>query len=66
MSAILDRQPARHLANLYSAVRLFVNYFQPSFHPLTKRRNGGSVTRLYSKPATPCDRLLSRDAVRGD
>ena len=44
-------------------MRLYVNYFQPSFQLLTKSRNGGSVTRRHSKPATPCDRLLERDDV---
>ena len=51
------------MAHLYGAVRLYVNYFQPSFQLLTKSRNGGSVTKRYSKPATPCDRLLDRDDV---
>ena len=51
------------LAHLYGAVRLYVNYFQPSFQLLAKSREGGSVTKRYSKPATPCDRLLSRDDV---
>ena len=51
------------LAHLYGAMRLYVNYFQPSFQLLTKSRNGGSVTRRYSKPATPCNRLLDRDDV---
>ena len=51
------------LAHLYGAMRLYVNYFQPSFQLLTKSRNGGSVTKRYSKPATPCDRLLDRDDV---
>ena len=51
------------MAHLYGAVRLYVNYFQPSFQLLAKSRNGGSVTRRYSKPATPCDRLLDRDDV---
>ena len=36
------------LAHLYGAMRLYVNYFQPSFQLLTKSRNGGSVTRRYS------------------
>ena len=51
------------MAHVYGAVRLYVNYFQPSFHLLAKSRNGGSVTMLYSKPATPCDRLLDRNDV---
>ena len=51
------------MAHLYGAVRLYVNYFQPSFQLLAKSRNGGSVTKRYSKPATPCDRLLDRNDV---
>ena len=51
------------MAHLYGAVRLYVNYFQPSFQLLAKSRNGGSVTKRYSKPATPCDRLLGREDV---
>ena len=51
------------MAHLYGAVRLYVNYFKPSFQLLAKSRNGGRVTKRYSKPATPCDRLLDRDDV---
>ena len=51
------------LAHLYGAMRLYVNYFQPSFQLLAKTRNGGNVSRRYSRPATPCDRLLDRDDV---
>ena len=51
------------LAHLYGAMRLYVNYFQPSFQLLAKSHNAGSVTKRYSKPATPCDRLLARDNV---
>ena len=51
------------MAHLYGAVRLYVNHFQPSFQLLSKSRNGGSVTKRYRKPATPCDRLLWRDDV---
>ena len=54
------------MAHLYGAVRLYVNYFQPSFQLLAKSRKGGSVTKRYSKPATPCDRLLGRDDVGED
>ena len=51
------------MVHLYGAVRLYVNYFQPSFQLLAKSRNGGSVTKRYSKQATPCDRLLDRNDV---
>ena len=51
------------MAHLYGAMRLYVKHFQPSFQLLERRRNGGSVTKRYRKPATPCDRLLERDEV---
>jgi len=46
------------LAQLYQTVRLYVNYFQPSFKLLEKRREGSRVKKSYRPPATPCDRLL--------
>jgi hypothetical protein len=51
------------LAYLYAAVRLYVNYFQPSFKLLDKTRDGSRVAKRYDKPATPCDRLLAHPAV---
>ena len=53
------------MAHLYGAVRLYVNHFQPSFQLLSKGRNGGSVTKRYRKPATPCD-TLRQAAERND
>ena len=41
------------LAHLYGALRLFVNYFQPSFKLVEKTRDGARVTKRYDKPATP-------------
>ena len=54
------------LAHLYQNVRLYVNYFQPSFKLLGKKRNGAKVTRSYDLPATPCERLLRHPAVDGE
>lgn len=48
---------------LYRAVRLYVNYFQPSFKLLKKTRQGAKVTRKYSKPMTPAERLLEHPGV---
>jgi len=50
---------AAALARLYSAMRLFVNFFQPSFKLAGKTRDGAVVRKRYHLPATPCDRLLS-------
>jgi hypothetical protein len=51
------------LARLYQAVRLFVNYFQPSMKLRSKTRTGAKVKKTYHKPATPCERLLGHAAV---
>ena len=51
------------MAHLYGAVRLYVNYFQPSFKLVEKTRDGASVVKRYSPPATPCDRLTQHDTV---
>ncbi|OJH56123.1 ISNCY family transposase, partial [Agrobacterium pusense] len=57
-------EAAATLAELYRSVRLFVNFFQPSFKLLEKQRNGAMVKKLYSSPATPHQRILS-DARTG-
>ncbi|HUR47930.1 MAG TPA: transposase family protein, partial [Acidimicrobiales bacterium] len=51
------------LARLYQRIRLYVNYFQPSFKLKSKTREGAKVRKRYHKPATPCDRLLTQAAV---
>jgi hypothetical protein len=49
---------AAALAKLYGTVRLFVNFFQPSFKLAEKERDGARVRKRYHKPATPYQRLL--------
>ena len=51
------------LAQLYSASRLYVNFFQPSFKLKSKTRDGGRVSKTYHAPATPCERLLGVDSA---
>ena len=48
----------RQLAELYRAVRLYVNFFQPSVKLLGKVRDGSRVRRTYDAAATPFHRLL--------
>jgi hypothetical protein len=50
---------AAALARLYATVRLFVNFFQPSFKLAGKAREGARVRKRYHPPATPCERLLA-------
>ena len=47
----------RQLAELYRAVRLFVNFFQPSMKLVAKRREGSAVQRTYAPAKTPYRRL---------
>jgi len=51
------------LAQLLQAVRLYVNYFQPSFKLRERVREGSKVKKFYFPPATPCERLLARKDV---
>jgi len=57
------------LATLYRSLRLFVNYFQPSFKLAGKVREDARVKKHYHAPATPYQRLLADprtpDPVRG-
>ena len=46
------------LAKQFQNMRLYVNFFQPSFKLLNKTRIGAKVKKTYHKPATPCERLL--------
>ena len=54
---------AEALARLYSATRLFVNVFQPSFKLAEKTRVGARVRKRYHAPETPCGRLLASDTI---
>ena len=50
---------AAALARLYASLRLFVNFFQPSFKLAAKVRDGAKVRKKYHPPATPYQRLLA-------
>ena len=49
----------RQLAELYRAVRLYVNFFQPSMKLRTKTRTGSRVRRMYGPAQTPFQRVLA-------
>jgi hypothetical protein len=56
-------QTAAVLNKLYTSLRLFVNFFQPSFKLRSKTREGAKVIKKYHPPETPCERLLERKDV---
>ncbi len=53
------------LARLYRPMRLFVNFFQPSFKLAEKQRDGALIRKRYHAPLTPHQRLVAdpRDAA---
>ena len=51
------------MAYLYEALRLYVNFFQPSFKLIDKSRDGATTVKHYSQPTTPCDRLIQHDTT---
>ena len=52
------------MAQLYGALRLYVNFFQPSFKLIAKTREGSATVKRYSPPTTPCDRVIQHDSTR--
>jgi hypothetical protein len=53
----------RQLAELYRAVRLYINFFQPSMKLQNKQRNTGKVRRKYDTAKTPFKRLCATDVI---
>ena len=51
------------LGRLYRLVRLFVNFFQPSFKLKEKVRIGSRVVKRYHPPQTPYARLMDSEAL---
>jgi hypothetical protein len=51
------------LAEVYRALRLYVNFFQPSLKLVLKRREGSQVYRRYDTAQTPFQRLLAADVL---
>jgi hypothetical protein len=54
---------ASELARLYRSMRLFVNFFQPSFKLMEKTRDGARVAKRYHAPLTPFQRVQAHPAV---
>lgn len=49
----------RQLTELYRALRVYVNCFQPSMKLTSKERDGSKVRRIYDQAQTPMQRLLA-------
>jgi Integrase core domain len=53
----------RQLTELYRALRLYINCFQPSMKLLSKERDGKKVRNVYDAAKTPLQRLLLSDIL---
>ncbi len=51
------------LTALYRPLRLYTNYFQPSLHLVSKRREGSKVTKRYDAAQTPYQRMLASPEI---
>ena len=58
-------EAAAALARLEKPMRLFVNFFQPSFRLAEKRRDGALIRKRYHAPLTPHQRLVADPPRRG-
>jgi hypothetical protein len=56
----------RQLVELYRALRLYVNFFQPSLKLKEKRQTGKAVQRIYLPAQTPFERLCAASVLRED
>jgi len=55
---LVGEHASRQLTELYRALRLYVNCFQPSMKLLSKQREGKKVRYVYDPAKTPLQRLL--------
>ena len=62
---LVGLEAAQLLAELYAALRLFTNLFQPSFKLKSSVREGGRIKRQHHPPRTPLQQLL-RTGVLSD
>jgi hypothetical protein len=56
---LVSLEAAQVLGELYGALRLFTNLFQPSFKLKSSERDGGRIKRQHHPPRTPLQRLLA-------
>jgi hypothetical protein len=53
----------RALIALYSVLRPYVNFFQPSMKLVSKERREGRITKRYDRAQTPYQRAVSSSAI---
>src|SRR5256884_8993640 len=55
---LIGEHAYRQLTELYRALRLYINCFQPSMKLISKQREGKKVRYVYDSAKTPLQRLL--------
>ena len=53
-----SREAFKTLDNVYTVLRLYINFFQPVLKLVTKSRHGAKVHKVYDTARTPYQRLL--------
>ncbi len=56
-------EPCRLLTELYSHLRLYINFYQPCLKLIEKKRMGARVIRKYDPAQTPYQRVLAAKSV---
>ena len=51
------------LESIYDDLRLYINFFQPSFKLIAKERIGNKTIKRYDTAKTPCQRVLERQDI---
>jgi len=58
-----SKEAFKTLDDVYTLLRLYVNFFQPVLKLVGKSRNGAKVHRVYDIAQTPYQRLLKSGAL---
>jgi hypothetical protein len=61
-----SREAFKSLENVYTVLRLYINYFQPVLKLVRKSRHGAKVYKLYDTARTPYQRLLASGVLTED
>lgn len=62
-----ESEAAQHLLEeIYAALHLYTNLFQPTFKLKRKTRTGAKVYKEYDKPQTPLQRVLDTELLSAD
>lgn len=51
------------LESIYDDLRLYINFFQPSFKLIAKQRIGNRTIKKYDLPKTPYQRVIEREDI---